>query len=171
MSNLGLLAGSSFMHIFISLQMWGEMPGGIVGLKPSKATWRPNQRNNRCCQMSRQILQNLLKWFVKVLFFIFFTKSRLQAFAAQRGLVLLTFMPISMLDRSAKGTSLVTSSHSRIAKLHMSADRRLISSGFFCRAGHHKEQWVKVTWNKHAETHNRHCLPFYCFYSHSWAFR
>lgn len=38
MSNLGLFAGSSFMHIFMSLQMWGEMPGGIVGLKPSKAT-------------------------------------------------------------------------------------------------------------------------------------
>lgn len=38
MSNLGLFAGSSFMHIFMSLQMCGDMPGGIVGLKPSKAT-------------------------------------------------------------------------------------------------------------------------------------
>lgn len=37
-SNFGLLAGSSFMQIFMSLQMCGEMPGGIVGLKPSKAT-------------------------------------------------------------------------------------------------------------------------------------
>lgn len=54
-------------------------------------------------------------------------------------------MPISMLDRSANGTSLVTNSHSRIAKLHMSADRRLISSGFFCRAGNHKEQLVWVS--------------------------
>lgn len=54
-------------------------------------------------------------------------------------------MPISMLDRSANGTSLVTSSQSRIAKLHMSADRRLISSGFFCRAAGHKNQpaWAK----------------------------
>lgn len=43
MSNLGLFAGSSFMHIFMSLQMWGEMPGGMVGLKPSKATWEAKQ--------------------------------------------------------------------------------------------------------------------------------
>lgn len=46
----------------------------------------------------------------------------------------LTFMPISMFERSANGTSLVTSSQSNTAKLHMSAERRLISSGFFCRA-------------------------------------
>lgn len=60
---------------------------------------------------------------------------------------MLTFIPISMFDRSANGTSLVTSSHSRIAKLHMSADRRLISSGFFCRATGHKNQpvWAKST--------------------------
>lgn len=45
MSNLGLFAGSSFMHIFISLQIWGDMPGGIVGLKPSRATWGPKQTN------------------------------------------------------------------------------------------------------------------------------
>lgn len=44
-------------------------------------------------------------------------------------------MPISMLERSANGTSLVTSSQSSTAKLHMSAERLLISSGFFCRAG------------------------------------
>lgn len=43
-------------------------------------------------------------------------------------------MPISMFERSANGTSLVTSSQSNTAKLHMSAERRLISSGFFCRA-------------------------------------
>lgn len=43
-------------------------------------------------------------------------------------------MPISMLDRSANGTSRVTSSHSSTAKLHMSAERLLISSGFFCKA-------------------------------------
>lgn len=41
MSNLGLFAGSSFMQIFMSLQMWGEMPGGIVGLNPSKETYKP----------------------------------------------------------------------------------------------------------------------------------
>lgn len=46
----------------------------------------------------------------------------------------LTFMPISMFERSANGTSLVTSSQSNTAKLHMSAERRFISSGFFCRA-------------------------------------
>lgn len=45
-----------------------------------------------------------------------------------------TFMPISMCERSAKGTSLVTSSHSNTAKLHMSADLLLMSSGFFCKA-------------------------------------
>lgn len=39
MSNLGRLAGSSFMQIFISLQMWGDMPGGMVGRSPSRATW------------------------------------------------------------------------------------------------------------------------------------
>lgn len=46
----------------------------------------------------------------------------------------LTFMPISMLERSANGTSRVTSSQRSTAKLHMSAERRLISSAFFCRA-------------------------------------
>lgn len=46
----------------------------------------------------------------------------------------LTFMPISMCERSANGTSLVTSSHSNTAKLHMSADLLLMSSGLFCRA-------------------------------------
>lgn len=43
MSNLGLLAGSSFMQILISLHMWGEMPGGMVGRRPSSATWRTNE--------------------------------------------------------------------------------------------------------------------------------
>lgn len=38
MSNLGRLAGSSFMQIFMSLHTWGEMPGGIVGRRPSRAT-------------------------------------------------------------------------------------------------------------------------------------
>lgn len=38
MSNLGRLAGSSFMQIFMSLQTCGEMPGGIVGRRPSSAT-------------------------------------------------------------------------------------------------------------------------------------
>lgn len=38
MSNLGLLAGSSFIQILMSLQMWGEIPGGIVGRRPSRAT-------------------------------------------------------------------------------------------------------------------------------------
>lgn len=48
---------------------------------------------------------------------------------------MLTFIPISILERSAKGTSRVTSSHRSTAKLHMSAERLLVSSGFFCRAG------------------------------------
>lgn len=52
----------------------------------------------------------------------------------------LTFMPISMLERSAKGTSLVTSSHSNTAKLHMSADLLLMSSGFFCSAEDKQEE-------------------------------
>lgn len=47
----------------------------------------------------------------------------------------LTFIPISMLERSAKGTSRVTSSQRSTAKLHMSAERLFVSSGFFCRAG------------------------------------
>ena len=38
MSNLGLLAGSSFMHSLISLHTWGEIPGGMVGRKPSRDT-------------------------------------------------------------------------------------------------------------------------------------
>lgn len=69
-----------------------------------------------------------------------------------------TFIPISMFDKWAKGTSLVTSSHSRMAKLHMSADRRLISSGFFCRAKYHKEQQQKQTL-KYARYFRR--KPFY----------
>lgn len=40
MSNLGRFAGSSFMQIFISLHTWGEMPGGMVGRRPSSATCR-----------------------------------------------------------------------------------------------------------------------------------
>ena len=47
---------------------------------------------------------------------------------------ILTFIPISIGERSAKGTSLVSSSVSRIAKLHISAALKLMSSGFFCRA-------------------------------------
>lgn len=75
-------------------------------------------------------------------------------------------MPISMLDRSAYGTSLVTNSHSRIAKLHMSADRRLISSGFFCRAGNHiGESEVRVTQSKHTELHNNSIFYIKCFYT------
>lgn len=46
-SNLGRLAGSSFMQIFISLQIWGEMPGGMVGRSPSRATWQGNRKQNR----------------------------------------------------------------------------------------------------------------------------
>ncbi len=42
-------------------------------------------------------------------------------------------------ERSAKGTSLVTSSQSNTAKLHMSEERRLISSGFFCSAEKRKD--------------------------------
>lgn len=56
----------------------------------------------------------------------------------------LTFMPISMLERSAKGTSLVTSSQSNTAKLHISAERRLISSGFFCRAEITKNKGIRL---------------------------
>lgn len=47
---------------------------------------------------------------------------------------MLAFMPISMGERWAKGTSLVTSSHRSTAKLHMSADLLLMSSGRFWRA-------------------------------------
>lgn len=43
MSNFGRLAGSSFMQIFISLQMCGEMPGGMVGRSPSSATWKQSR--------------------------------------------------------------------------------------------------------------------------------
>lgn len=68
-------------------------------------------------------------------------------------------MPISMFERSAKGTSLVTSSQSNTAKLHMSAERRLISSGFFCRAERTKDKWcIKgKSWFKQAK-----CIVF-CF--------
>lgn len=43
MSNLGRLAGSSFIQIFISLQMCGEMPGGMVGRSPSSATCKEEE--------------------------------------------------------------------------------------------------------------------------------
>ena len=50
------------------------------------------------------------------------------------GITTLTFMPTSMEESSAKGTSLVSSSHRRMAKLHMSAARVLMSSGRRCKA-------------------------------------
>lgn len=62
-------------------------------------------------------------------------------------------MPISMCERSAKGTSLVTSSHSNTAKLHMSADRRLMSSGFFCKAGKIEVDWQKVCLSSECRQH------------------
>lgn len=37
-SNVGLLPGSSLMHILISFERCGEISDGIVTLKPSKAT-------------------------------------------------------------------------------------------------------------------------------------
>lgn len=45
-----------------------------------------------------------------------------------------TFMPTSIGDKSANGTSRVASSHSSMAKLHMSHASQLRSLGFFCRA-------------------------------------
>lgn len=75
-------ASPTLEKIFMSLHTWGEMPGGMVGRRPSSAT----------------------------------------------------FIPISVLERSAKGTSRVTSSHRSTAKLPVSAQRLFVSSGFFCRA-------------------------------------
>jgi len=49
----------------------------------------------------------------------------------------LTFIPTSIGDNSAKGTSRVASSHRRMAKLHMSADRWLISECGRCNAAAH----------------------------------
>lgn len=63
--------------------------------------------------------------------------NSLQRFPIKRFIYTLeaiTFMPTSMAESSAKGTSLVSSSHSRIAKLHISAARVLISSGRLCSA-------------------------------------
>jgi len=40
MSNRGLFAASSFMHILIIRDMWCEIPGGILMRRPSNATWQ-----------------------------------------------------------------------------------------------------------------------------------
>lgn len=69
----------------------------------------------------------------------------------------LTFMPISICERSAKGTSLVTSSHSNTAKLHMSADLLLMSSGLFCRA----EDETKRDMENHEHNGTTHRNYFY----------
>lgn len=66
-------------------------------------------------------------------------------------------MPISICERSAKGTSLVTSSHSNTAKLHMSADLLLISSGLFCRAENQRD---KKTIKHSGTTHLLVCFYF-----------
>lgn len=147
MSNLGRLAGSSFMQIFISLQMCGDMPGGMVGRSPSSATWehgRAGQCQKRgpspaCDRQSPYLREGwlwaLLRWASPPLPPL---PAGCLGPAVPDWCALpsppLTFMPISMLDKSAKGTSRVTSSHSSTAKLHMSAERLLISSGFFCKA-------------------------------------
>lgn len=39
-----------------------------------------------------------------------------------------------MAENSKKGTSLVHSSHNKIAKLHISQDSKFLSLGFFCKA-------------------------------------
>jgi hypothetical protein len=44
-------------------------------------------------------------------------------------------MPHSIGENSANGTSLVASSQSKMAKLHMSDASQLKSVGFFCKAG------------------------------------
>lgn len=64
-------------------------------------------------------------------------------------------MPISMWERSAKGTSRVTSSQSNTAKLHMSADLLLMSSGLFCNAGHKMERDK----NHSRKSRKNACLP------------
>lgn len=53
-------------------------------------------------------------------------------------------MPISIGERSAKGTSLVDSSHRRIAKLHMSLASKFLSLGFFCKAVKQKNSELKT---------------------------
>ena len=52
MSNLGRLAGSSFMQIFMSLQTWGEMPGGMVGRRPSNATCKHKEKQGESQNLS-----------------------------------------------------------------------------------------------------------------------
>lgn len=68
----------------------------------------------------------------------------------------LTFMPISMCERSAKGTSLVTSSQSNTAKLHMSADLLLMSSGLFCKAENKKAAINTTTQSRPDKVHIYH---------------
>lgn len=134
MSNLGRLAGSSFMQIFMSLHTWGEMPGGIVGRRPSRATckYREEQGGSQnLIVMGREANSPQERITIR-------GKSPASCQPSPNTSVyscVLTFIPISMLERSAKGTSRVTSSHRSTAKLHMSAERLFVSSGFFCRAG------------------------------------
>ena len=57
----------------------------------------------------------------------------------------ITFIPISMGERSENGTSLVTNSHINIAKLHMSADLWSTSSGLFCSTKTHHRLLLCIT--------------------------
>jgi len=67
-------------------------------------------------------------------------------------------MPTSIGDNSAKGTSRVASSHRRIAKLHMSAARWLMSENGRCSATVHMNKYTIITLTRVP----RHMIAWLC---------
>lgn len=149
MSNLGRFPGSSLLQILTSRAMWEEIPGGSDNRRPSMAIFSIDFifkiQNYTIKQISYYCW-----WYVLFLFLhidnawniyltqvrnIFFFKYQwFQYVSYSSNYPVLTFIPVSMGDNSACGTSLVSSSHSSTAKLHMSAAFRLMSSGRLWRA-------------------------------------
>ena len=113
---------------FVSLLSWEIAKGLVIHVGQDTML---TERQNGDKQMDRQIhkLWLLMQFGQKI--FIPISNS---IFIRTNVDVNFTFMPISIADRSEKGTSRVSISYNIIEKLHMSAARTLISSGFLCSA-------------------------------------
>lgn len=135
MSNDGRFPGSSFIQILINLARCGEIPGGMLTRSSSNAIC------NKYC---------IDHWFALII-------KNLCACACARAYrsTQFTFIPHSMGERSAKGTSLVASSHKRTAKLHMSLASKLISEDLLLRASGdiHAGSYMRPTsWKENFES-------------------
>lgn len=151
MSNLGRFPGSSLLQILTSRAMWEEIPGGSDNRKPSMAIFSIDFifkiQNYTIKQISYYCWWYVLFLFLHIdnawniyltqarnIFFFKYQWFQYVSYSSNYPVHVLTFIPVSMGDNSACGTSLVSSSHSSTAKLHMSAAFRLMSSGRLWRA-------------------------------------